>query len=362
MPSDVQSNEMYKKSKAFSHERRREHRMQQEDPPPIADTPRPMRDRVGMFIEATDSIDAIARIREAEQAGVQQVWAQGAGNADLLTLFAVVATQTERIRLGTAIVPTYPRHPLVMAQQALAVHDLAPGRLRLGIGPGNAMLIEDWYGLSQTAPLPYLKEYLEILRGVLGEGAISYHGTFFNVVHTSRNAYGLTAPRSALVPLLTSAIGPKAFRLAGEIADGAISWVCPIPYLLESALPALRAGAEAKNRPTPPVIAHVQVALSTDEAAVRARARQGVQIASRFGPYARMFAKAGFPRVVDGDEGEIDALAQMLVVSGTEATVRNRLEELLTSGLDELMLHLVPIVGEASERERLLHLIGSLQA
>jgi alkanesulfonate monooxygenase SsuD/methylene tetrahydromethanopterin reductase-like flavin-dependent oxidoreductase (luciferase family) len=104
----------------------------------------------------------------------------------------------------------------------------------------------------------------------------------------------------------------------------------------------------------------VQVALSTDEAKVQARARQGVQIATRFGPYARMFTKAGFPKAVDGDEGEIDALAQTLVVSGTEATVRHRLEELLASGLDELMLHLVPIVDEISEREQLLHLIGSL--
>lgn len=336
--------------------------MQQADHPTITDTPRPLHDRIGIFVDATDSIDALSRIQRAEQAGVQQVWAQSAGNADLLTLFAVIATQTERIRLGTAIVPTYPRHPLVMAQQVLAVHDVAPGRLRLGIGPGNPMLIKDWYGLSQTAPLPYLKEYLEILRGVLEDGAISYHGAFFNVEHTSRNAYGPTTPRTASVPLLTSAVGLKAFRLAGEIADGAISWMCPIPYLLESALPALRAGAEAKSRPAPSVIAHVRVALSTDEAKVQAKARQGVQLAARFGPYARMFAKAGFPRALDGDEGEVDALAQTLVVSGSLTTVRHRLKELLASGLDELMLHLVPISDETSEREQLLHLIGSLQA
>src|SRR6266566_4538913 len=123
MPFDVQSSEMDKKSKAFSHERRRERSMRQEDHPPIANTPRPIRGCVGIFTEATESMDAITKIREAEQAGVQQVWAQGAGNADLLTLFAVVAMQTERIRRGIAIVPTYPPHPLAMAQQALAVHD-----------------------------------------------------------------------------------------------------------------------------------------------------------------------------------------------------------------------------------------------
>src|SRR5258708_38586942 len=110
---------------------------------------RPIRDRVGVTIEATDAIDAITKIREAEHAGVQQVWCPGfAGVADTLALLSAAAVQTERIRLGTALVPIYPRHPLVMAQQALVVSDLAPGRLRLGIGPGAPMLVEDWYGFE----------------------------------------------------------------------------------------------------------------------------------------------------------------------------------------------------------------------
>ena len=122
----------------------------------------------------------------------------------------------------------------------------------------------------------------------------------------------------------------------------------------------MRAGAEARSRPVPPLIAHVQVALSTDETAVIATMRQWVQGAALSRPYARMFAQAGFPRVVDGNEAEIDALARTLVVSGNEATVRDRLKELLASGLHELLLQLVPVTSEASEREQLLHLVGSL--
>src|SRR5260370_35931765 len=123
---------------------------------------RPLRDHVGVYIQATDTVDTIARIREAEHAGVQQAWMAmgGAGFADILTVLAVAATQTERIRLGTAIVPGYPRHPLVMAQQALAVHDLAPGRLRLGVGSGNRVFLESRYGLCLVAPLRGLQEYL----------------------------------------------------------------------------------------------------------------------------------------------------------------------------------------------------------
>src|SRR6266446_7787303 len=101
--------------------------------PSEASPQRPLRDRVGIFIAATRAVDAINKIREAEQAGVQQVWGQSPGFADILTIFAAAATQTEQIRLGTAIIPTYPRHPMELAQQATVVHDLAPGRLRLGV-------------------------------------------------------------------------------------------------------------------------------------------------------------------------------------------------------------------------------------
>jgi alkanesulfonate monooxygenase SsuD/methylene tetrahydromethanopterin reductase-like flavin-dependent oxidoreductase (luciferase family) len=319
-----------------------------------ADSQRPIRDRVGVSILPTGTMDALAKIREAEMAGVLQVWiASFAGFADTLTLFTAASVRTERIRLGIAIVPTYPRHPLVMAQQAAAVYDLAPGRIRLGIGPGAHMLVEDWYGLKLSSPLAYLKEYVEVLRGVLWEGKTSYQGKFFQV------AFPMSYP--AQVPLMISALGIKAFRLAGEIADGAIAGMCPIPYLLKSALPALRAGAEARNRPTPPIIAHVLVALSTDEAAALRVVRQRVQMIARSSSFfAQMFAQAGFAGAVDGNEAELDALARTVMVSGDEATVSYRVQELLASGLDEVQLQLMPIADEEGERKQLLKLVGSL--
>lgn len=272
-----------------------------------------------------------------------------------------MATRTRQIRLGTAIIPVYPIHPLKLVQQVLAVQDLAPGRLQLGIGPGNPVLIESWYGLAQTSPLRYLKEYLEILRAALWEGTTSYQGEFFHINDDNIAATTIaTLLRKAQIPLLISAVGPKAFRLAGEVTDGAISWVCPVPYLLNQALPALRAGAEASQRPAPPVIAHVQVAMSTNEEAVLATKRQTIKMAGQYGPYARMYVKAGFAGALTGDEKEIDALIRSQVVSGDEETVKNCLKELLASGLDELLLQLIPIVDEAKEWQQLLRLVGSL--
>ncbi len=153
----------------------------------------PARGRVGLVIEARDVTTAINRIREAEQAGVQQVWmTQSVGMLDTLTLFAAVAAHTKQIRLGTSIVPIYPRHPLVMAQQAVTVDALAPGRLRLGVGTSHRHAMENMYGLSMSSPLAYLREYVEVMRQVLWEGRVDHQGTFFKVV--------TSFPRTAQIP------------------------------------------------------------------------------------------------------------------------------------------------------------------
>jgi F420-dependent oxidoreductase-like protein len=311
----------------------------------------PVQERIGLSITGTSAADAVNRIVEAERAGLRQIWLSqgGTGGTDSLTVVAMAAMRTTQIRLGTAIVPTYPRHPIVMAQQALAVHDLAPGRLRLGIGPSHRPIIEGSYGLSETSPLAHLREYLTVLRGILYEGHIDYHGTFFQVKVTSR-----TAP----IPLLISTLGPKAFHLAGEISDGALSWICPVPYLLKQALPALQAGAQEQARPAPPLVAHVTVALSTDEAAIQARAQQFLLRYSKMPFYAHMFAEAGLP--VGPDGSGLEALAKALVISGDEATVSRRLNELLAEGLDELMIHPLSVSNGERERAQLLQLLAAL--
>lgn len=309
------------------------------------------RARIGLAIEAREATKAIELIAEAEAAGVEQVWmTQSPPTLDTLTLYAATAVRTTRIRMGTSIVPTYPRHPLVLAQQALTVNDIAPGRLRLGVGPSHRPPIEGVYGLQHTAPLAHLREYVAILRSVLWEGQVEFHGDYFNVKTPSL--------RTAPVPILISALREGAFRLAGEISDGAISWLCPVPYLLNKALPALRAGAEASQRPVPPLVAHVLVSLSEDENAARSAARNRIQYYAALPFYSRMFADAGFPIGADGSG--LDALARSLVVFGNEATVAQQLTDLLAQGLDELLVLLIPVEDAAREQAQLAHLIGSL--
>src|SRR5436853_37100 len=169
----------------------------------------PVRGRVGLVVEARDVATAINKIREAEQVGVQQVWmTQSVGMLDTLTIFAAAATHTTQVRFGTSIIPIYPRHPLVMAQQAVTVDSLAPGRLRLGVGTSHRHVMENMYGLSMTSPLAYLREYVEVMRQVLWEGRVDHQGKFFRV--------NTSFPRKVQIPLLISALGENAFRLAGE--------------------------------------------------------------------------------------------------------------------------------------------------
>ena len=307
--------------------------------------------RIGLVVRGADAAAAVANIVAAEAAGVRQIWmTQGHASADTLATFAAAAARTSGVGLGTAIVPTYPRHPLALAQQALAVADLAPGRLRLGIGGSHRNSIEGAYGLTLASPLAHLREYLGILRGLLWEGSIDHRGRFYTVK--------TTLPRAPKPPLLISALRASAFRLAGEVSDGAISWVCPSPYLLDVALPALREGAAEAGRPAPPLVAHVSVALSQDGPATLAAARRQLASYARQPFYAAMFADAGFP--VDEHGGMSDDLLDSLVIAGDEATVAARLSALLDQGLDELLVMLVPVADGEAEMERLARLLAQL--
>jgi alkanesulfonate monooxygenase SsuD/methylene tetrahydromethanopterin reductase-like flavin-dependent oxidoreductase (luciferase family) len=321
-----------------------------------------LRERIGLVVDGINAAAAVTTITTAEAAGVRQIWmTQSPFNPDTTTIFASAAAKTSVVRLGTAIIPIYLRHPLALAQQALAIDDIAPGRFRLGIGPSHRPLIEGVYGLSQTTPLAYMREYLQVLRAALWEGKVNHHGHFFNVVVASMS-------RTAKIPLLISTLGEKAFLLAGEISDGALSWLCPVQYLLKTGLPALRkaAASSTSGRLEPPLVAHVLVALSQDGPLILEKGHEMLGYYAKLPFYAKMFTDAGFPITTNDDGGGggetivPDALVNNLVISGSESTVAARFKELLDAGLGELMVTIVPIADAHDEQTRLMHLIGRL--
>jgi F420-dependent oxidoreductase-like protein len=301
----------------------------------------------GLVIPRGSAREFVARVQQAEERGLRQVWTTAGGpTADTVTSYAAAAVLTERIGLSTSIVPTYPRHPITLASQAIAIEDLAPGRLRLGIGPSHRPTIEGSYGLPMGQPLVHLREYLTILRDLLWDGSIEFSGTYFMV--KSALPASLTPSKT---PLLISALRANSFRLAGELADGAITWLAPIDYLVATALPALQEGAEAVQRARPPLIAHVPVAVTTDRAAARQAFRSQFGSYGRLPFYAAMFAAAGFPV---SESGQMSAgLVDALTVSGDVAEIKSGLEAIRERGIDELLISQVVVADQAAELEQL---------
>ena len=283
---------------------------------------------IGVSIQAPDSPAAVEQIRQAEAAGIAAAWATigGAGGADVMTVFAVALEQTQHIMLGTAIVQTWPRHAITLAQQTVALEQFGPGRFRLGIGPAHKGNMTASYGYDFAAPLTNLKEYLTVLRSLLHEGEVDFEGS--QVTARSR----IRTP--VQTPIMASALRPRSFEVCGELADGAISWMCPRQYLIDEALPALRRGAEAAGRETPPLVAHVPIAVNEDRAAVRDLARKQLGFYGGTPFYAAMFERAGFPNTGDGYS---DELLDDLVVSGSEDEVVAGLAALADAGMGELL-------------------------
>ncbi len=309
------------------------------------------RERVGFNIRRGRASRAIELIQQAEDAGVRTVWmTMSSTGSDTPTLYAAAAIQTETIALGTSIVPAFTRQPIALASQALVLDDLAPGRIRLGIGTSHAPDMVGRWGLPFDLPMARLREYLQVLRTALHTGEVNFSGDYYNVKTKISGAPG--------TPVLISAMRPRMFELAGELSDGGISWLGPLDYIANVSRPALERGAEQAGRACPPLITHVSVALTTDAEAARAAARKELAFYTRLPYYQNLFADAGYPLESGGEFG--DALLDQLLLYGDDDAVSEQMVRLLDSGHDELLAMPVTVEDRYDEEMRLMNLIGNL--
>ena len=169
---------------------------------------------IGVAVSGANTPEILDRIERSEQAGIPAVWlTTGGARPDSLTTFAAAAVRTQHIKFGTSIVPTFPRHPLVMVQQAQIIAQLAPGRFRLGIGPSHRPTMRAM-GIRMSNPLGHLREYLRILKGLLQDGKVDFEGEFYQAHET------IAEPVD--VPVMASALQRGSFELCGAEADGSI--------------------------------------------------------------------------------------------------------------------------------------------
>jgi F420-dependent oxidoreductase-like protein len=220
--------------------------------------------RIALFLNPGADLGEALRIAgRADALGYDSLWVtHGVGRDALLTLSAY-GQVAPRAGLGTGVIPIYPRHPVLLAQEALTLSDITGGRLRLGIGVSHRSMIESALGLDMGRPLDVIREYVAVLRAALG-GKATLEGARYRVAWQS----GL--PRlPSRPPILLAGLGPKMLELAGEIADGVVLWLCAPAYIREHAMPAIRRGLARAGKPASgfEVVAAVPAALTVDRAA-----------------------------------------------------------------------------------------------
>jgi F420-dependent oxidoreductase-like protein len=306
---------------------------------------------IGVYVPGGSAQAIIDNIKQAEAKGIPAFWLTSGGvAADSIMIFAAAAVQTSRIKFGTSITQTWPRHPVAIATQCIAMDQIAPGRFRIGLGASHQPAVEGMYGVEYRKPLTNLREYLFTVQSILKQGEVDFDGTFVKTktfLGAGPGGNKIEAPVN--VPVMASALRPASFRLCGELADGAISWVSPWEYLRDIALPAMREGASAASRdsavgrPTPPLVAHMPVVLSDDIETVRTAAGPALSRYANLVNYRGMFELAGFH---DAAGGDLNALIEAVAVYGSDEQIAARLGEIISDGAGEIIAHQLPVSQE----------------
>ena len=265
--------------------------------------------------------DIVNEARAAKESGAHTFWSSQIFGHDALTALAIVGREVPGIELGTAVVPTYPRHPWVMAQQALstiaAINSRGDGGLCLGIGLSHQVVVESMWGLSYAKPVRHLREYLSVLMPLLEGQPVQFQGEEYRVQG------GLAAVGSSRPSVVVAALGPQMLRVTGQLADGTSTWCVGPKTLSELTIPTLRQAAADAGRPEPRVVCALPIAVTDDVDAARKRAAQVFAVYDTLPSYKTMMNREG----VDGPGG--------LAIVGTEAEVRDQVKELQDIGVTD---------------------------
>jgi 5,10-methylenetetrahydromethanopterin reductase len=297
---------------------------------------------LGIGITGSEGIDDVIRqIQRAEEAGFDSAWLPNIFGLDAITTIAVAGRETSRIELGTFVVPTYPRHPVAMAQQALTAAAAAGGRFTLGIGLSHRIVIEGMFGLDYSKPVRHMREYLSVLIPLLEGKQVQFRGEEYRVQAQ------ITVPGVSRPSVVVAALGPQMLKLAGRLADGTATWMGGASYLRNTAIPAIRAAAADAGRPAPRVVSGFPVAV-TD---YPDRARESA---------ARIFAVYGqlpsYRAVLDveGAAGPAD-----VAIVGSEAEVEARLRELADAGVTDFNASPFPVDGDPGAVRRTVEFLAA---
>ena len=300
--------------------------------------------RIGLVLampgDTTPVYGLVEKAAHAEAAGFASAWLPQVFAIDALTMFAMAGSQTSRIELGTAVVPTYPRHPTALACQALTTPAATNGRLALGIGLSHKFVIEDVLGLDYSRPVPHMREYLTVLNGLLAGEQVSFKGELYRVYAQ------VVVPGAPKPPVLVAALGPAMLKLTGRLADGTITWMGGIPYLRDIAVPTISAAAAEAGRPAPRIAAMVPIVVTSDAATARDALNTTYKMYGVLPSYRATLDRGGAANPAD------------VAIIGTQNEVEAQIKEYAAVGVTDL--NAVLTAGPAGNREATYELLGSL--
>lgn len=258
--------------------------------------------------------DIVAMARQVEAAGLDDVWMANIFSHDAISTLALVGHETTRVGLGTAVTPTYPRHPTALAQQALTTAAASAGRFTLGIGLSHKLVIEDMLGFSYEKPARHMREYLSVLMPLVRGETADFHGEQYRVANVV-----LDVPDAARLPVVIAALGPVMLKLAGEMADGTNTWMVGPRTMETHIIRRLTAAAGAAGRADPMVVGGFPIVLTDKPDEARAKIAESLTIYGQLPSYRAMLDKEGADGPADiaivGDEnalrGELRRLEDM---------------------------------------------------
>jgi 5,10-methylenetetrahydromethanopterin reductase len=298
--------------------------------------------RIGAGLDTDGTVEKIVtRAKRLASTGVKSMWSSQIFGQDALSVFAVVGREVPDVELGTAVIPVHPRHPMVLANQALTVQDACGGRLVLGIGLSHQMVVEGVWGLSFDRPVRYMREYLSILVPLLAGEQVSFAGELLRIstIGPLDNATGDPPP------VIVAALGSSMLRLAGEMADGTVTWMTGHDTIENHVVPTITAAAEKAGRRAPRVVVCLPVCVTADPDGALQAAAKTFAIYGQLPSYRAMLDR-------EGASGPPD-----LAIVGDEETVAAQIRSFESIGTTDLS---GVMFGSGEERERTAALLGEL--
>lgn len=296
--------------------------------------------RIGIFGGDGSVGDLVDMARTCEADGFDSFWLPQIFGNDAIGVHTLIGHEVPRIELGTAVVPTYPRHPVVLAGQALTASVASGGRFTLGIGLSHQLVIEGMFGYSYDKPVRHMREYLSALLPLLAGESVDVDGETVSA-HATVSVEG-----AGPVPVLVAALGPKMLQLAAERTAGTVTWMTGPKTLSEHTVPTITSAAGAAGTGDMRVVGALPVAVTDDVAAAKERAAKVFQIYGHLPSYRAMLDR-------EGAEGPAD-----VALIGSAADVEAGIGRMREAGVTDFVA--VPFHTDGSVQSDTRDLLKSL--